>query len=308
SQAEDWKKAVHYGKHAARKSNGLSQFAEALRMIEKTEHWLMELPDNQKRQNTQIEILLWRERLCETMGLRGRQQEIIDNLLSFLEPGDDQERLAEVYLRQGDLHTLLRQFEPAEKALNKALRINRKQSDAVGERNVLRSLGLLRWHEDRNKEALKHIEAALLIDRQLDNIEGIVGDLSNLGNVLKGMGEYERARNHLEKALELSKGIPSDGPSGDLLIKQAYILHILGTVHRALEDVNGAIAYFQRAIKQGGEHGLHIQQAYHITSLAHVYLQQGRIKESLRLYRKAVDIHRKTQHAEIGRASCRESG
>ena len=296
SRAEDWQKAVRYGQRAARKANDLSQFSEALQMLENAQQWLAKLPEGQDRHETLVEMLLWQERLCETTGLRGRQQELIDELLSRLEPEGDRAKLAEVYLRQGDLYTLLRRCEAAENALHKSLRIRRTLSDAVGERNTLRSLGLLRWHEGRNTEALAHIEAALSIDRQREDIEAIVGDLSNLSNVLKGMGAYHRARAHLEEALELSEDIPAGAPEG-LRIKQAYILHILGNVHRALGEVDKAIAYFQQAVALGARHRLPIQQSYHLTALAHAYLQQGKVEESLQLYKKAVDLGRKVKHA-----------
>lgn len=296
-RAEAWEKAVRYGRSAARKAHRLSRFPEALRRLDDVRGWLSELPEGPDRQETLVEILLQVERLCETLGLRGRQQEIIDELIAILDAEEDRARLAEVHLRQGDLRTLLRQFGEAEASLRKALGISRELADAVVERNVLRSLGLLRWHEGRSEEALEHIEAALAIDREREDVEAIVGDLCNLGNVLRGMGEHERARDHLLRALELSERLPTGPTGGGVLVKQAYILHILGTVHRALGEVDEAIAYLERAIEQGAERRLPIQRSYHYTSLAHVHLRQGDLEESLRLYREAVRLSRRSRHA-----------
>ena len=64
-------------------------------------------------------------------------------------------RLAEVYLRQGDLSTLLKRFDAADRALATALRIGHEREDTTLLRSGLRSLGLLRWHEGRHADALE---------------------------------------------------------------------------------------------------------------------------------------------------------
>ena len=68
------------------------------------------------------DLLLQQERVCETLGLRARQQQIIDPLIAHLAREEGSVRLAEVYLRQGDLSTLLKRFDAADRALTTALR------------------------------------------------------------------------------------------------------------------------------------------------------------------------------------------
>jgi class 3 adenylate cyclase/tetratricopeptide (TPR) repeat protein len=299
SRAGDWARAVHHGRDAARRASSFSRFPEALDLLEQTQQWLLRLPENKDRRQAEIEILFRRERLCEVLGRRRQQQKLIDKLFSRLDTVEDRAELAELHLRQGDLYTLLRRFGLAERSLETALHISRNRSDDEARRNALRSLGLLRWHQGRHTQALEQVEAALAIDRDRGDIEAVVGDLSNLGNVLKSMGDHERARRHLEEALELSERLPVKGPegSGELPVKQAYILHVLATVHRCLGDVEGAIDYLERAIEQGDRRRLRVQQSYHLTSLAHVHLREGRIEKSLELYREAVELSRKTRHA-----------
>ena len=100
------------------------------------------------------DLLLQQERVCETLGLRARQQQIIDSLIARLAREGSSARLAEVYLRQGDLSTLLKRFDAADRALGTALRIGQERGDTTLLRSGLRSLGLLRWHEGRHAEAL----------------------------------------------------------------------------------------------------------------------------------------------------------
>jgi tetratricopeptide (TPR) repeat protein/class 3 adenylate cyclase len=300
SRAERWPSAVHYALRAAARANDLSQFAESLEMLERTQSWLFRLPDDPERREVLIDILFRQERLCETLGLRGRQQRIIDELVALLEPSREPARLAEACLRQGDLNTLLRRFEEAEAALVRSLRLRDELGDAIGRRNTLRSLGLLRWHQGRDEEALACIEATLAIDRERGDLEAHVGDLANLGGVLKGMGYADRARATLEEALRLSAEADagSDGRAGtDLAHKRAYILHNLANVHRELGDETTALEYLAQARTLTSDKRLPIQLSYHFTSTAHIYLRQGRIEESLTLYRDAVELTRRAQYA-----------
>lgn len=300
SRAECWPKAVHYARRAAERAGALSQFAESLEILERAQSWLLRLPDDPERRDALVDILFRQERLCETLGLRGRQQRIIDEVVTLLQPAGDPARLAEAYVRLGDLSTLLRRFEDAEAALDQALRLRGELGDAVGRRNVLRSLGLLRWHQGRDEDALRCIEAALAMDRERADFEAQVGDLANLGGVLKGMGQHHRARTTLEEALALSEGLEAgrEGmPETDLSYKRAYILHHLANVHRELGDDAGALEYLAQARTLTAEKRLPIQLSYHFTSTAHIYLRHGKVEECLRLYREAVELTRKAKFA-----------
>ena len=300
-RAEAWAKAVHYARRCAERDTALSQFAEALQILERAQSWVMRLPDDGDRHATHIEILLRQERLCETLGRRGRQQRIIDELISLLEPAGDRASLAEVYLRQGDVYTLLRQFDAAEEALNASLQIRRELGDDVGERNTIRSLGLLRWHQGRHDEALGFVEQALAIDRQRGDTVAIVEDVSNMGPVLRAMGQHERARAHLEEALGLSERTlamdPDPQTARELMDRHAYILHNLGNIHRELGDSERALAYLRRATVLTTQKRLPVKLSYHLTTIAHMALQDGKIEQSLQHYREAVDLTRKARFA-----------
>jgi predicted ATPase len=300
SRAEHWPKAVRYALGAAERANTLSQFAESLEILERAQGWLLRLPDDPERRDALVDILFRQERLCETLGLRGRQQRIIDELVALLEPSSEPARLAEAYLRQGDLSTLLRRFEDAESALDRALRLRRVLGDAIGERNTLRSLGLLRWHQARDQDALQCIEAALAIDRERGDLEAQVGDLTNLGNVLKGMGELERARTILEEAFSLSAQLEEgvgDAAKADPWYKRSYIFHSLANVYRELGDGARALEYLAQARALAAEKRLPVQLSYHYTSTAHIYLQRGQVEESIAFYREAVELTRKAKFA-----------
>jgi serine/threonine protein kinase/tetratricopeptide (TPR) repeat protein len=291
SLAAAWEQAVVYGMRAAARATELSQFADALNLLERVRSWLMNLPDDAPRRQRLADLLLREERLCETLGMRGRQLQLGGELIALLAPHGASERLAETYLRQGDVFTLLKRFDAADRALATALRMSREQRNPALERNALRSIGLLRWHQGRHSEALRITEDALTIDRQREDALAVAGDLSNLGNILRSIGQHERALATLDEALAMP--VVAGDP-----IKRAYILHNIANVHRSLGNVGRALEYFQIADESSRAHMLPIQRSFHLTSIAHIHLQEGRLDECLRLYQEAVELSRRARHAE----------
>ena len=291
SCAEDWREAVEYGLRAATRATELSQFGDALTLLEQVRSWLMRLPDEPPRREQIADVLLRQERLCERLGMRGRQVQLSGELIELLAPHGATVRLAEAYLRQGDVSTLLKRFDAADRALATSLRMSRDCGDAALERSALRSIGLLRWHQGRHDEAIAITENALAIDRERDDELAVAGDLSNLGNILKSMGQHQRALAILDEALTMP--VVQNDP-----IKRAYIVHNVASVHRALGNIDRALDYLQDADESARAHMLPIQRSFHLTSIAHIHLQEGRLEDSLRIYREAVELSRRARHAD----------
>ena len=296
-RAEVWDSAVRYAVLAAERASALAEFAEAMQLIERARTWLARMPDTTSRRERSVDLLLRQERLGETLGLRDRQQCLIDEMFALLGDDGNGVQLAEVYLRQGDLHTLMRRFDAADEALKQCVALRRALRDAVGVRHALRSLGLLRWHQGRDEDALACIEEALAIDRERGDTIAVVGDLSNLGYVLKGMGYYESAEERLLEGIELSERIlAGDGDAvlkSDAAVKQHYLVHNLANVYRQLGQSERALELMRRATEHSAGDRLPIQLSYHYTSIAHLCLAAGRIEESLDHYRVAVDFTRR---------------
>ncbi|GAC1476859.1 MAG: hypothetical protein NVS1B4_18510 [Gemmatimonadaceae bacterium] len=285
SRAERWREAVRYGLSAAARTAALCQFTDALGALDRTYAWLAHLPDDGDHRSTLADILFRQERLCETLGLRGRQRVIVDELIAMLLPHGPSPELAEAYLRLGDLCTLLRQFDAADAALATALGMSRERRDQAGERKALRSLGLLRWHEGRSEDALVLAEEALALDRARGDMEAIAGDLTNMGQILMGMRDHDRALQCFEEAVAVSRKLNSP-------IKQQFALHGLGNAYHLRGDVDEALRCLQEADDISRRLKDPIQRSHHVTSIAHVMLEQGRVEESVRLYQEAVDLSR----------------
>jgi tetratricopeptide (TPR) repeat protein len=178
--------------------------------------------------------------------------------------------------------TLLKRFDAADRALATALRMSCDRGDAALERNGLRSIGLLRWHQGRHPEALAITESALAIDRDRGDDLAVAGDLANIGSILRSMSQHERAIGGVEP-LEQRRHVSLPQVS----LCQAR----RGDVPRALE-------YLQRADDSARAHMLPIQRSFHLTAIAHMHLQEGRVADSLRLYQGAVELSRRARHAD----------
>jgi tetratricopeptide (TPR) repeat protein/class 3 adenylate cyclase/MoxR-like ATPase len=289
--AESWASAIHYGRRAAARASALTQFADALATLDQVREWLGHMPESPEQLDIVADVLLQQERLCETLGQRGRQQEIVDELVSSLAPRGASERLAQAYARQGDLSTLLKRFDAADRSLSTALRLCRERGDVPMERNVLRSIGLLRWHEGRHSEALVIMESALAIDRQLGEELAVAGDLANLGVILRSMGEYPRAIAALEEAISM----PALESDATMLV---YGLQATANVYRELGDLDRVLTTLQRANEVSRVLLLPIQRSFNLMGLAHLYLQQNRIDESLQTYEEAIALSRRARHAD----------
>lgn len=289
--AEEWRAAIHHGRCAAERAIALSQFVEALDMLDRVREWLTRLPEKEQSPEVIADVLLQQERLCETLGQRGRQQELIAELVALLAPRGASERLAQAYLRQGDLLTLLKRFNEADRALSTSLRLSRERHDAALERHVLRSIGLLRWHEGRYAEALAINDSALEIDRARRDELAVAGDLANRGQILKSMGEFDLARASLEEAI----AIPAQAAEPATL---TYNLHVLANIYRAQGDLDQALVHLKRADEISRRHLRPIVRAFHVLAIAHIHLQRGEIEQSLRAYEESVETSRRSRHAD----------
>ena len=298
SRADAWSDAVRYGMQSADRAMGLSQNADALQTLERVESWVRRLPDDEPRRELLADTLLRQERLSEMLGLRSRQLFIVEALISLLAPFGPSDRLAQVYLRQGDAYTLLKRFEAADRALETALRISRERADLHGERKALRSIAFLRSYEGRHEHALEKIEAVLALGQAAGDTRAQAGDLATMGNTLRALGQLERALSVLEAALQRTQA--SDHPA-----RYGALLNVMGTIHRELGNLDTALEFFRRT---EAYLTITVYASFTQTSIAHIQLQQGRVDEALDTYRDAVRLNRQASNVEGIALGCRSLG
>ena len=285
SLAEDWKKAIRYAREAVEQAKRVSQFEEALRILEQMKIAISQLPPDRTKHGTLVEALLEEERLCDTLGWRERQEAVIEQIFSILRVYQDLPSMAAACVRRGDLCTQLGRFEEADEALNQARSIRRGLSDRNGESNALRSLSFLRWHQGRHQEAVDCNEAALLIDYERGDLKAMSRDLTNLAPLLQQLGDFNGALARLEKALELEA-------SEQDAFNRMTILFNMGNVYNKSGDLDRALSYYRDSLKVCLDHHLRINQTLVLCSIASIYWKQERHDECLRLYEEVLQICR----------------
>jgi len=291
SMAERWEQAVQYGRGSARKAKAIGDFQAALSKLEKVEEWITKLPSNRQTENLCVENLLEQESICETLGIRDRQEQLLQRLLSFLNRQNDKPFLTEVHRRKGELYTLIGKFDEAEEAFNEALRLSVELEDLSSQRNAHRGKGFLNWRRGRSEEAITENELALAIDRQRNDEEDLATDLMNLTVVLRGMGRTDRALQCAEEGLQKYESVENP-------VKRATAFHLVANIYREIGDIERALYYFQKAMDISSASRLVITQSFHLTAIASLYSQQGKIEESMKLLKQSVELCRKSGYAD----------
>jgi serine/threonine protein kinase/tetratricopeptide (TPR) repeat protein len=292
SRAESWAKAVQFGREEARQASAVSEFARGLAVLERAEEWATHLRDDEARNETRLAILLEEERLADILGLRARQQDILDRAMTLIEPWRDGIALAELHRRQGELLTAVKRFGEAEASLQRALELHRALGDTVGERTTLTSLAMLCWHDDRSHEGVVHLRRVLEIDRSREaDADIIVSDLHNLSALLRNVGDLDGALEALSEAEMLASRL-------GLSVSAAYVASELGMVHRALGHSDEALKYMQKCLEVNELGGNLLENCYVHVSMANTKLARGETEEALDGYRQAVAVSRRIRHTD----------
>ena len=281
---------VFYGQALAEKTQRLSQFQEAVTILDDATEALLRIPETASRQMTLVDILLLKERLFDTLGIRERQEAVIEQAFSVLSRHEDAARLAAVQLREGDLLTQLGKYLDAEEALESALDLRRQIGDRSGESNALRSLSFLRWHQGRNREALECNERALEIDRSLGDAKGMSHDLTNQAAVLQSLEDMEGALQRLKEALTLEA---AEDP-----FHAMTIFYNMANIHSKVSRYEEARKYYEKALQPCIEHRLYINQTLVLGCIASMYRKQIQLRESLHYYQQVVEISKRITYPQ----------
>jgi serine/threonine protein kinase/tetratricopeptide (TPR) repeat protein len=284
-RAEIWDLAARYGREAAEKAGRLSRFSEALSILDQTEVWLSKLGDEPEWKESLFSVLLQQERLCETLGLRERQQKLISRLLTLAEASNNRALIAEARVRQGEFGTLLGRFEEAEAALTESLSIRREMGDSDGERIVLRNMGFLYWHTGRYEDAVKCNMTALEIDRARNDSAGYSKDLTNLASILRTQGRAREALSYLNEALQINEALNRP-------LSQVYTLAVLANTHRDLGEDDLAMGYFRYADQLTIQHHLPLHRVVILSLMSSTCWQRGEVEESISLCRELAALTR----------------
>ncbi len=296
AEAETWSKAVHYGQLAARRAQGLSQFADALNVLEHSREWLRKIPPSDETKELWITLLQEQARVSEVVGDLRRQQQAIDELLDLLADDEDRPERVLAHLGRAELLALSRDYGDSERALDEALAASRRLGQSELERDALRSLAFVLWQRQRNEDALDALDKALAIDRGRGATSQMVSDLTNRASVLRGLKRHEEALESLEEALRYA-----DQPGGnpDRLVEALYVMY---TIYRMMGETEKGEPYLRRALAVQSQR-FTIHQPFQSSALANILVERGEVEDALALLRTSVERSRQSRYA-FGLSRC----
>jgi len=286
-RAKEWRQALENLTLAARKAEesyawetALENYARALKVSEK-------VPDSAERR---FDLLASRERLLERMDRREERAATVQEMLELAKRLGDQGSIAEVHARRIGALAAVSDSEGVARAAQTAVAIFQELGDKAGEARVHREVGHVCLI---NRDYAGMLEAnfrALQIHRELDDRRCEVGDVHNISQAYRGMGDYDRALRWVEEVGRVQRG-PGDGYWEEMLRK-----YTMGSIHLDRGDLEAALRLTLKAIRLDTEFGRNNLAIPGHSRCGTLYLRLGKPEEALEHFRAAARHNREAGH------------
>lgn len=300
SKSDNRGKAVYYltlvGKRAKdvlSTDEALTNFNEALKLLGQ-----MEKTDTNK--GKRIDILFEIENIYDNMAKRDDQKKILEEIITLSKDINDKTRVSDGYIKQGELLSVMGEYQKAKEICQSALTLKRETGDKIGEGKALRGMGFINWRSADYNDALKYHKEALMVHRELGSREAEGFELISLGEIYRKLGQYEDALSHLHEAFNIHR-------DARIVTGQNVSAFNIGTVYGEMGNYEKCAEYYRecwRIIKEGGFRSFRAYSHFIVPiSLGNVYSRLGNYEDSLQYYGEALDISRglgdKTEEGNI---------
>lgn len=195
----------------------------------------------------------------------------------------------------GNTHFSQGQFEQAVEVYNKRLEQARKAGDRASEGEALRHIGwvtaIINMKEMRAHEqtALKNLDEALTIAREIGDRENERQTLMFIGNVYFALGQLDKAAEHYQQSLAIARAIGRR--RGECRVS----LNI-GEIYRMLGELEDAQIYFSEAHAIAEEIEDRETEGHTLSNLGLVYQDLGDHEKALESFQRALKIFRETSY------------
>ncbi|CAM3877869.1 hypothetical protein KIPE111705_29360 [Kibdelosporangium persicum] len=167
--------------------------------------------------------------------------------------------------------------------LNQALVLYRERDDLNGEARALANLGIVDERLSRYDQAEDHQRRALAIYQRIGDRLGEVQTHVSLGIIDERRGKFSSAAEHLGDALELCRKIGYT--SGE-----AYALLNLGYVDKRLDHHTAAGEHFEKAMDLFQQMGERRGEAYALTNLGELDVRRGEPQPAISRHLAAIAL------------------
>jgi class 3 adenylate cyclase/tetratricopeptide (TPR) repeat protein len=184
--------------------------------------------------------------------------------------------LGSLILEQGLYREALPYFE-------RSLELKRKIGHRRAEHITLLNMGILADKLGNFLDALRYLGAVRQFTVETNDRDLEIDALNGLGLVALHLGDFAQAKSYLERALAMAREIGVEISECDALESLALLLHHMG-------DEQAAYPHIQAACALAEELNLPDRRVSSLTYAAHILLGLGRMDESDRNYREALEM------------------
>ncbi|MFF3941023.1 AfsR/SARP family transcriptional regulator [Streptomyces phaeofaciens] len=191
---------------------------------------------------------------------------------------------ARALLGLGTAYWQLARHEPARRHLQQALTLFRQADDLTGQARALVNLGLVDERLGRFLSAVEYLEQALVLYRRVDDRSGEAMALKDLASVEGQLGRHEQAADHLRQALAQLRR------TGNRYL-EAHALNDLGTVEVHLGLLESAARHQEQALTLFLGVGDRYGEAGALHGLGVVHTRRGLHAQAAECHRQALTIY-----------------
>ena len=173
--------------------------------------------------------------LVERAPLGRWHQEVLERVLTRVDPASQAWLNAVILLQQGKRAIALGQLDDARQAFEDSLEIDRRLHNERGEAMVLNSLGGVLRDLGHMDEARQSFEDSLQICRRLHNERTEAMALNSLGGVLRDLGHMDEARQSFEDSLEICRRLHDERTEAMVLNNLGWWFREQGNPEQALK-------------------------------------------------------------------------
>ncbi|MFQ3598630.1 MAG: tetratricopeptide repeat-containing sensor histidine kinase [Chloroherpetonaceae bacterium] len=182
-------------------------------------------------------------------------------------------------------HQRLSSYELALKDLNEAARLFRELNDLSGEASTLNTSGLIFMELGEYAKAMECFDQALPKYETLNYTIGIASTTSSIGHISVISGEQELALDYFKKSLRLYRSISETRGEASVLVSIGNVYATLNAQTEALKCYRESLALYERTKDSQGK-------AVALRNVGSVYATIGEASEALSHYEQSLNIMR----------------
>jgi hypothetical protein len=162
----------------------------------------------------------------------------------------------------------------------KALELARHIDFKKGEAKCLNQLGNDFWNAANYPKALDYYFQSLQINEELNNLDGVAANYSNIANIYSAQEDFQTALTYAYKALETRK------KSSGAFLHVHYL--ILGTIYEKMDLPDSALTYYSRSYEMYHSVKDKYQLSSVLSGLGNVHARMGHPELALPYYRMSI--------------------